>query len=178
MQSSSDLVRIGTIGEARGLRGEVWLKIRAKDPEFLSRLQTKKFHIKKDEQELVLKPDRIRLLFDKVCCHFEGLDTRSHVEPLKGSLVFLEEDIFHTEPGEKIFLQEVLGFHVFQKQANQEFAIGVIEGFESNGPQDILVVNKNGSEVLIPFVKPFILSIEFEKKKIVMSLPDGLVEVQ
>ncbi len=174
---SNNLVKLGTIGEARGLRGEVWLRIPSKDPEFLERLETKTFHIKTNDKELNLKPERIRVLFNKVCCQFEGVDNRTFVEPLKGSPIFLEADVFDTQSGETIFLNEVLGFQVINVAAAVPEPIGTVESFDSNGPQDLLVVKREGQEILIPFVKAFISKIDFASKKILMSLPEGLVDI-
>jgi 16S rRNA processing protein RimM len=43
--------------------------------------------------------------------------------------------------------------------------------------QDLLSVDKNGSQVLIPMVKQIIISIDVAAKKIVVNPPEGLLDV-
>jgi 16S rRNA processing protein RimM len=43
--------------------------------------------------------------------------------------------------------------------------------------QDLLSVDKNGSQVLIPMVKQIIISIDVLAKKIVVNPPEGLLDV-
>jgi 16S rRNA processing protein RimM len=43
--------------------------------------------------------------------------------------------------------------------------------------QDLLSVNKDGKEVLIPMVKQIIVSIDIKTKKIVVDPPEGLFDV-
>jgi 16S rRNA processing protein RimM len=43
--------------------------------------------------------------------------------------------------------------------------------------QDLLSVDKNGSQVLIPMVKQIIISIDVLEKKIVVNPPEGLLDV-
>ena len=43
--------------------------------------------------------------------------------------------------------------------------------------QDLLSVNKDGKEILIPMVKQIIVSIDVETKRIVVNPPEGLLDV-
>jgi len=43
--------------------------------------------------------------------------------------------------------------------------------------QDLLSVDKNGSQVMIPMVKQIIISIDVLEKKIVVNPPEGLLDV-
>jgi 16S rRNA processing protein RimM len=43
--------------------------------------------------------------------------------------------------------------------------------------QDLLSIQRNGKEVLVPMVAAIIISIDVEKKKIVINPPEGLLDV-
>jgi len=43
--------------------------------------------------------------------------------------------------------------------------------------QDLLSIERNGKEVLVPMVSAIIISIDVEKKKIVINPPEGLLDV-
>jgi 16S rRNA processing protein RimM len=66
-----------------------------------------------------------------------------------------------------------LNFQVY----NFQNLIGAIVGFSSNGPQDLIVVNYNGKDIEIPFVEAFICDLDFDHKKLMMELPEGLLDL-
>jgi len=41
----------------------------------------------------------------------------------------------------------------------------------------LAVTSRDGDEVLIPFVKAFLVTVDTDAKRIEMKLPEGLVEV-
>jgi ribosomal 30S subunit maturation factor RimM len=86
------------------------------------------------------------------------------------------EESLVSEEGETIFLNEILHFELIDTQSTYR---GIIEGFSSNGLQDLLQVKVKDQDriVEIPFVKEFISEIQFEEKKVLMSLPPGIWEV-
>jgi 16S rRNA processing protein RimM len=43
--------------------------------------------------------------------------------------------------------------------------------------QDLLSVDKDGKEVLVPMVKQIIISIDVDQKRIVIDPPEGLLDV-
>ena len=55
--------------------------------------------------------------------------------------------------------------------------IGVVEEIVKLPGQDLLSVNKDGKEVLIPMVKQIIVSIDVQTKTIVVNPPEGLLDV-
>jgi 16S rRNA processing protein RimM len=115
----------------------------------------------------------------KVNIKFKNINDRNSAEALKGLELYISSEAFVSEPGEKIYLGELEGFHVMHGASKDSSAvIGLVTGFSSNGPQDILILNnKEGGEILIPLVKEFILEIDFKQKKIFMNLPEGLLSV-
>ena len=59
-----------------------------------------------------------------------------------------------------------------------EGEIGIISEVVENPGQVLLSINKDGNEIMIPFVEDFIVSLNKRKKEIVLSLPEGLVSSQ
>jgi 16S rRNA processing protein RimM len=103
----------------------------------------------------------------------EGVTTREGAEAMKGYEILVSDNFFESKKGENIFLGEILGYKVF----DQEEMIGEISDFQTNTAQDLLVVKSLTEEILIPFIKPFILKIDHEKKEVRMQLPEGLITV-
>ena len=55
--------------------------------------------------------------------------------------------------------------------------VGIVKDILSAGGNDMLVVDKGGSEILIPFSKSICLDIDLDKKEIVIDPPEGLLEL-
>ena len=98
---------------------------------------------------------------------------RTAAEKLINQFVYVNAEVFASQPGERIFLREILGFEVFDKG----LCIGPITSFSSNGPQDLLIVQTQSLKVEIPFVDAFVQEIKFSEKQIHMRLPEGLLEL-
>ncbi len=45
------------------------------------------------------------------------------------------------------------------------------------GDRNLLVADRDGKEILIPFMEPMILGVDPAKKEIRVDLPDGLLEL-
>jgi 16S rRNA processing protein RimM len=70
--------------------------------------------------------------------------------------------------------QQLIGSQVFLKSGD---LVGVVDEIVKLPGQDLLSVNKDGKEVLIPMVKQIIVSIDIKTKKIVVDPPEGLFDV-
>jgi 16S rRNA processing protein RimM len=70
--------------------------------------------------------------------------------------------------------QQLIGSQVLLQSGD---LIGVVSEIVKLPGQDLLSVNKDGKEVLIPMVKQIIVSIDVETKRIVVNPPEGLLDV-
>ena len=94
---------------------------------------------------------------------------------MRKSQVYIPEELLEAEPGETIYLHQIEGFELMDKEGK---SLGCIVGFASNGPQDLLRVQTSGGEALVPFVDAFIEGIDFEKNQVIMDLPPGLLALE
>ncbi len=70
---------------------------------------------------------------------------------------------------------DVSGYKIFLQDKT---LLGTIKDIIHNPGQSLLsVLSANGKEILIPFHEDFIASIEPGKKILIMSLPEGLIEI-
>jgi 16S rRNA processing protein RimM len=54
--------------------------------------------------------------------------------------------------------------------------VGVIERLEHLPAQDLLVVRAGDREVLVPFVRAIVPEVDVERRRVVVTPPDGLFE--
>ncbi len=174
--SNKKNVKIGKILEPKGLRGEVKVLFLSGDASWAEEIITLELHDPKSGKITVHNVEKLTATSqaDRVCFKLSEINDRNSSERVKGFEVFASEDLFESSPGEEIFLREILGFTIY----DQENVIGEVTGFDSNGLQDLLVVkNESGESVLLPFIKEFIVKIDFKNRTVKMNLPPGLLEI-
>ncbi len=165
--------KVGKVKEAHGLRGDLWIFIFSKDVSWSNELR--EFGLGPDSEN----PEPTVHQVEKVKAFKEGLllkpaeiFDRTQAEKLKGQMFYVAENLFQSEPGDTIYLSEILNFEVWDQTASCR---GKITAFSSNQAQDLLVVTKTeGGLAEIPFVEDFIVEMDYQNKKIIMKLPEGL----
>ena len=160
---------VGRIGRAHGVLGEATIDVQTDDPDLRFKVGSK---LTLDSgQELTIKSSRwhnqILLL------GFEGVNDRNQIEALRDQLISSQVDLSALAPGEYHY-QQLIGCQVYLQ--NNDLVGQVSEVVKLPG-QDLLSVDKNGSQVMIPMVKQIIISIDVLEKKIVVNPPEGLLDV-
>ncbi len=160
---------VGRIGRAHGILGEATIEVQTDEPD--SRFKVGNKLILDSGRELIIKSSRwhnqILLL------GFEGFNDRNQIEGLRDQSISFEVDLSGLAPGEYHY-QQLIGCQVYLQ--NNEL-IGEVKEVVKLPGQDLLSVDKNGIEVLIPMVKQIIISINILDKKIVVNPPEGLLDV-
>jgi 16S rRNA processing protein RimM len=120
----------------------------------------------------------------RIVLHFAGIDSISDAESIAGlDVVVPREERLRLED-ESVYISELIGCTVFDGVR----AVGVVEDVQFAMTADgarrldeaaplLTVVSPDGDEVLIPFAKSFLVSVDTEAKRIEMMLPEGLIEV-
>lgn len=165
-------VKIGKIMDAHGIRGEIGVVVFSGDVSWIEDAETLFISRKNILEEHKIK--KIRAHKKGFICHLEDFNDRNKAEEYKGREVWVAETLFVSEEGDSLFLSEILHFEVYDSILGN---LGKISAFSSNGIQDLLVIKRDENEIEIPFVKEFVEKIDFEKQKIHMNLPEGLLQI-
>lgn len=106
---------------------------------------------------------------------FRGLDTREAVEAWRGGFLGVPASAATLRPpGEQeVYLHELEGFAV-QDVAGQ--ALGLVSGWFELPAGLTLEVQGPKREFLLPFRKEFVRHLDREARRLVVELPEGLVE--
>ncbi|MCC6278606.1 MAG: 16S rRNA processing protein RimM [Oligoflexia bacterium] len=168
---SSNLILVGHCRGARGLSGEVRIFIKSGEAAWLKSI--KEIVFEKLGQQTKFKVQNARGQGEEAWLRLEGVVSKTKADELKGAATFIDRTHFISKPSERYYLRELLDYLVM----DGEIALGKVKGFDSNGPQDLLIVDFRGSDHLIPLVGDFIVKIDDKKKTIFMKLPSGLLEL-
>ena len=174
-----DYLEVGKIRDAHGLKGEVFIVPFSQKSDWIEKTDSLRVvRRRKDEDGQWVedindytiarkKPHKVGYIVK-----FEELKTRNDSEALKGARIQVPKSLLVSEPGETIYLNELINFQVTSKEGK---TLGQVVGFSSNGPQDLLVVESGSGKYEVPLVEAFIVRINWEKNEIVMDIPEGLI---
>jgi 16S rRNA processing protein RimM len=166
------MIRVGKIVATHGLAGDVvithitgkksWLK--ANDVLFVSPVKESyiPYFITKikstDEEEVIL--------------HFDETESVEVARKLVGKQVFVEEDMLMKEVQDSPLLW--IGFEAIDETAG---SLGQIEDIYQTAQQWLATVRVNGKEALLPLIDQTLKGVDLKKKKVHLSLPDGLLDI-
>lgn len=172
--SATESVKVGKIIDAHALKGEVYFLSFAKDITWLeegAELTLESFKVGGQKNFTI---SAFRPFKDGALIKFKDVDNRNQSEELKGAIVYVPDENFVSEPGETIYLREVLGFTVMDAKGQ---SLGQVKDFNSNSQQDLLVISQGSFSYEVPFVDDFIVEIQFEKSTIIMNFPLDLMDI-
>ena len=115
-----------------------------------------------------------------IVLHFAQSNSISDAETLAGLMVAIPRSERAQLADDEVYVSDLVGCTLIDVAANGVVAVGQIEDVDRTaGPVALLVVHAAGSdgEILIPFAKSFLRSIDLAGKRVEMALPEGLVEL-
>ncbi len=118
-----------------------------------------------------------------VVLHFSSVDSITAAEALAGLIVAIPLSERAALGEDEVYIGDLIGC-VLMDAANPAAAgsepvlVGEIEQVDRTaGPVALLVVRGAAGEILIPFAKSYLRSIDLEARRVEMSLPEGLVDL-
>ena len=153
------------------MRGEATIEVRTDDPDSRfaigSTLQTDP----SSKGPLTIRDARFHS--GTLLLSFDGVDDRNAVEALRNVLLMadvnpeeanISDDDFH--------ISQIIGCKVLDVSAKDW---GVVTDVLHLPAQDTLVINHDGKEILVPFVKAFVPTIDVKNKLIIVNEIEGLL---
>ena len=115
-----------------------------------------------------------------IVLHFAGSNSISTAETLAGLIVAIPLAERAPLDADEVYIGDLIDCALFDVSGPTPIAVGQIEEVDRTaGPVALLVVVPKGSEdeILIPFAKSFIRSIDLAAKRVEMALPAGLIDL-
>ena len=167
-------ITLARVLRPRGLRGEVAAEILTDFPERLPKLREvwldngrgdpRKMAVRK----CWLSPSR----GGQAIFHFAGVDSIEAAEPLRGCEVRVPiEQRAKLEAG-NYFVSDLIGCEVWEPGATA--SMGAVRDVEFPGGVPLLAVQTRDGEVLVPLAAEFCTRIDVKTKRIDVTLPEGL----
>lgn len=157
----------GQIGKPHGIAGEVYVIRISDDPD---RFSPGTSLVHEDGRELIVESTRPHR--DRFLVKFEGIDTRSRAERLRGGLYVRLEEVRALETDE-FWPHDLVGSEVITSEGRP---IGKITEVRPGSAHDLLIVDTEAGERMIPAVKAIVTSVDVGAHRITIDPPAGLLD--
>ena len=112
---------------------------------------------------------------DRAIFKFKGVDTISDAERLAGADVQVPLDERPAASQGEYYQSDLVGCQVLDQTGR---VLGTVGDFQETGGAPLLEIRtQDGKELLIPFAKAMLVSIDLEHKRIDVNLPAGLLDL-
>jgi 16S rRNA processing protein RimM len=110
----------------------------------------------------------------RIIIKFEDVDSIVEAEKLKNIALYLPLDQLPELDEDQFYFHEVIGYTVVDEQLGE---LGTIREIYEMPYQDLMAMDYQGVEVLIPVQDELILRADKAAQKLFVNLPEGLVDI-
>jgi 16S rRNA processing protein RimM len=173
--SLNDLIELGAISEAQGLRGQVKVRPHSLDPVAL--LSSKTVWL-----SLIPRGDRVaaaslteykvksaKMHSGNVVMALDGVNDRDQALALKGARILLARDAFPQADQDDYYWVDLIGCHAINLQHE---SLGYVLDVTENGAHGVIAIGdltKKEVDYLVPFVKEVVQSVDLTDKVITLD---------
>ena len=175
--SSKTKLRVGRLVKAHGLKGALKLELYTDSPDQRFRAgQELELQVPETSEWFgkTVKVAELRFYNQSPVLFLEGIQDRSQAETLVKAILLIETDLEQLpEDPEAWYDHQLVGLNALVG----EEVVGKVIRVDHLPAQDLLAIETSNGEVLVPFVKQIVPSVDIKKGQVVLTPPTGLFEV-
>jgi 16S rRNA processing protein RimM len=164
--------QLGYVSKVHGLKGEIQAFLDVDMPENYKKLESVFVDI--DNKLIPFFIERIGVAENKAVIKFEEVDTIEAAENLKNKRLYLPLNKLPKLGQEQFYYHDIIGYSVIDQA---EGVLGEIVTIYNLPHQDLIAMQYNNKEVLIPIIDDIVKSVDHEQKEVKVFLPDGLLQI-
>lgn len=168
-----DCYFLGKITKPHALAGEVILWLDVDNPNDYEGLSSVFLMIKNNLTPFFI--ENIQIRGKKSIAKFEDINKIEQTDPIIGADMYLPLNALPKLSGNKFYYHEVVGYSIVDNISKE--TLGVLESIYESTGQDLISMNCNGTEVLIPIADNIVKSVDRETQVMFVELPEGLLDV-
>lgn len=167
------LIEIARIVKPLGIRGEVKIFSLSRTPYNLEKYKT--FHVVDQENHYdELTVEHFRVSSNSAVLKFVGFDSREEVEVYRDCALMIHNDQLPPMDEDEYLIRDLIGMEVISDEGEK---LGNLEDVWELPANDVYQVKNGNQELLIPAIADIVLNIDLERRRIVVSLIEGLREL-
>jgi len=113
----------------------------------------------------------------RVVLKFAGIDSINDAEGLRGFDVAIPPEERAALSDDEVYISDLIGCHVFAGSPLADIGEIIDVDTDSTSVPLLELRGAQQDEILIPFAKAYLVSVDIPSKRIKMNLPEGLLEV-
>ena len=174
--SKQTSLRVGRLLKAHGLKGAIKLELYTDSPNERF-VPGAVFYLQVPESSAwfgkTVTIKELRWYNSHPVLFLEGIEDRTQAETLIKAILLVDQDLAETptEP-DAWYDQQLVGLKVYREGSE----IGSVSRVEHLPAQDLLVVEYQGQEVMVPFVKQIVPEVDIKAGRVMITPPLGLFE--
>ena len=167
---SPDLLLLGEIGAAQGLKGEVRLRSYTEEPTAIAR-----YGPLLDERGRAFEIESVRVTPKALIARIKGVTTREAAEALACTKLYVQRSRLPERKDEEWYHADLIGLAAVNAHGER---IGVVVSVQNFGASDLIEVkpDKGDATVLVPFTRETVPEVDVEGGRLVLAPPEGLFE--
>lgn len=173
MPEDPEFLVVARIGRPHGLRGELTVEVRTDDPD--ERFVPGRRLLTDPETRGPLTVRTAAYHSGRWVLGIEGVDDRAGAEALRNTLLLVPaaELPVLVDP-EEFYDHQLVGLPV---RTGGGEAMGVVSDVVHGPAGDLLVLQRDGRETLIPFIRQMVPTVDLSGGFVVVDPPEGLLEL-
>ncbi|GAB3760120.1 ribosome maturation factor RimM [Spirosoma pomorum] len=172
--TKEDCYQVGHITKTHGVSGELVLFLDVDEPSEYADLDSVLLEVKGElvpyfiESIAVVKGSRAIVAF-------EDIDTIEQAERLINCGAFLPlENLEPITDETRFYFHEIVGYQIVDETEGE---LGTVQGVYAMNAQDLIAMDYQGKEVLIPINSEIVRTVDRTNKKLNVALPEGLLAI-
>lgn len=168
---NDDFITIGKVVSTQGNKGEVNVLPLTDSIERFRNLTT--VFLRNNNGKTILNIEKIRIKENTIILKIKEIKNIKDAKMIVGSFLEVERKNAVKLPKDTHFIFEIIDLEVYDE--NNIF-LGKVKNIISTGSNDVYIVKgSNKNELLIPAIREVVKNINLEKKRITISMVDGLI---
>ena len=167
-----DLLRVGVISSAHGIKGEVNVFPTTDEPEMFAQWKTLQMIDKR--QNRLMHVRGAKYFKNMVILSFEEITDRNQAELLRQAELYITRDQAAPCGENENFITDLIGLRVVDENGEE---LGTCTEVYQTGANDVYEIELlDGRKVLFPAIPLCILNVDLEKGVMTVHVMDGLID--
>ncbi|MDE4174188.1 ribosome maturation factor RimM [Phaeobacter sp. PT47_59] len=165
----SDLICVGAVAGAFGVRGEVRLKSFCSIPEDIETYGA----LSSEDGSRSFTVTLTAAIKNGFTARLSGVETKEQADALKGLRLFAPRDRLPSLPDDEYYHADLIGLEVYDTGGT---LLGRVKSVQNHGASDLLELHGAGlkTTVLLPFTLAAVPTVDLEQGRIIADPPEGL----
>jgi|GEM_PF-4856 len=174
IMTKDDCYQVGHITKTHGVSGELVLFLDVDEPTEYADLDSVLLEVKGELVPYFIESIAI-VKGSRAIVAFEDIDTIEQAERLINCAAYLPLDNLEPITDEtRFYFHEIVGYQVVDASAGE---LGIVQGVYAMNAQDLIAMDYEGKEVLIPINSDIVRTVDRATKKLNVVLPEGLLDI-